>query len=163
MRGAPRSRRVSDRVQRSPDRAATTRAARAASGSGQCRASPRRYRLSARVPSSGWSSRREDQAGVRPHGSCHRPRPRLPHEFLSPSNNLLPSSPSLPVLAKIESDLQQLGNPLWVETDSDQPESALVAQECSDGYYCRPPPQSEIPENDQISTNSGLLEVRQEM
>src|SRR6267142_1694126 len=27
--------------------------------------------------------------------------------------------------AKIESDLQQLGNPLWVETDSDQPESAL--------------------------------------
>src|SRR6267378_5886793 len=126
MRGAPRSRRVSDRVQRSPDRAATTRAARAASGSGQCRASPRRYRLSARVPSSGWSSRREDQAGVRPHGSCHRPRPRLPHEFLSPSNNLLPSSPSLPVLAKIESDLQQLGNPLWVETDSDQPESALA-------------------------------------
>jgi hypothetical protein len=35
-----------------------------------------------------------------------------------------------------------------------------VAQECSDSYYCQPPPQSEIPENDQIRTNSGLLEVR---
>ena len=61
-----------------------------ASGSGRCRASPPRCRLSASDPSSGWSSRLEDQAGVQPHGGCHRPRPRPQHELSSPSNNLLP-------------------------------------------------------------------------
>src|SRR5664280_3196363 len=126
MRAAQQSRRVSDRAQQPPDRAATACAAQAASGSGRCRASPPRCRLSASDPSSGWSSRLEDQAGVQPHGGCHRPRPRPQHELSSSSNNLLPWSPSPLLVAKTESDLQLFGNPLWVEIDSDLPENALV-------------------------------------
>src|ERR1035437_4419032 len=94
-----------------PDRAATVDAAQAASGSGRCQASPRRYRSFASDLSSESSSTLKDQADGQLRAGSRRPQPRPPHDRASPSNSPLPSSPSPLMVARTESDSQQLGNP----------------------------------------------------